>query len=136
MMKPKVQKKELLQIQNLINEIDSLKDVYTQEKVQISQYSRRSKAYTTHRRIELARVKEDEDMKKHAKLIEDTRLGKAAAKQSKPPSFLTTDNTHEAFANSLRSTTPKSATRKTNGRTTSFIKRQMTDIARRKNVMN
>ena len=44
MMKPKVQKKELLQIQNLINEIDSLKDVYTQEKVQISQYSRRSKA--------------------------------------------------------------------------------------------
>ena len=80
-------------------------------------------------------MKEDEDTKKHAKLIEDTRLGKAA-KQSKPPSFLTTDNTHEAFANSLRSTTPKSATRKTNPRTNSFIKRQMTDIARRKNVMN
>ena len=67
-------------------------------------------------------MEEDEDAKKHAKLLEDSKVAKAV-KQSKPPSFLTTDNTHEVFAYSLRSATPKSASRKTNMKTSSFIKR-------------
>lgn len=43
MMKPKNQKKELLQIQDLINEIDNLKDMYSQEKAEISRDSKHSK---------------------------------------------------------------------------------------------
>lgn len=42
-MKPKTQKKELRQIQDLINEIDNLKDMYLQEKAEISRDSKKYK---------------------------------------------------------------------------------------------
>ena len=73
-------------------------------------------------------MKENVDAKKHARLLEDSKVAKAVMQS---PSFLTTENTHEAFANTLRSATPKSASRRTHMKNSSFVKRQMADIARR-----